>query len=46
MTFEPELMVRESSGAAKVVVTKARSEAQEARPSLKVARAKAGLAKG
>jgi hypothetical protein len=40
MTFEPELMVRESSGAAKVAVPKARAETHETKPALKVARAK------
>jgi hypothetical protein len=40
MTFEPELMVRESSGAAKIAVAKTRSETHEAKPPLKVARAK------
>jgi len=45
MTFEPELMVRESSGAAKVV---AKSRAEAATPAVKapMKRAKAGLAKG
>jgi len=40
MTFEPELMVRESSGAARVAAVKARAEASDSRPALKVARSK------
>jgi DNA-binding LacI/PurR family transcriptional regulator len=40
ITFEPELMVRESSGAAKVVASKTRGEVHETKPAVKVARAK------